>query len=78
MIFTPPWIRGGVIFLLQFVRLCVCMSVFEENADRTATPIVMQSLLNSCLLQTLEPYWNGDLGSKVKVTVKMKMKIALY
>ena len=58
--FTPPRNRGGVIFLLQFVCLCVCvsvcMSVCEQNADRPATPILTQSSLNSCLLQSLEPY----------------------
>ena len=35
------------------VCLCVCLSVCEQNADRTATPILTQSLLNSCLLQSL-------------------------
>ena len=59
-VFTPPQNRGGVIFLLQFVCLCVCvsvcLSVCEQNADRTATPILTRSSLNSCLLQSLKPY----------------------
>ena len=61
-ILTPPQNCGGVIFSLQFVCLCVCvcvcLSVCEQNADRTATPILTLSSLNSCLLQSLEPYWN--------------------
>ena len=36
----------------------VCLSVCEQNADRTATPILTRSSLNSCLLQSLKPYWN--------------------
>ena len=38
------------------LSVCVCVSVCEQNADRTATPILTRSLLNSCLLQSLEPY----------------------
>ena len=38
------------------VCLSVCMSVCEQNADRTTTLILTQSSLNSCLLQSLEPY----------------------
>ena len=38
------------------VCLIVCLSVCEQNADRTATPILTRSSLNSCLLQSLEPY----------------------
>ena len=58
VVVVPPRNRGGVILLLQFVCLsvCVCVSVCEQNTDRTATPILTQSSLNSCLLQSLEPY----------------------
>ena len=38
--------------------MCVCVSVCEQYADRTDTPILMRSSLNSCLSHTLEPYWN--------------------
>ena len=46
--FTPPQNRGGVIFLLQFVCVCVyvCVSVCEQNAHQTATPILTWSSLN--------------------------------
>ena len=40
------------------VCVCVCLSVCEQHADQTATPILTRSSLNSCLLQSLEPYWN--------------------
>ena len=57
-VFTPPRNRGEVLFLLQFVCLCVfvsvCLSVCEQNADQTATMISTRSSLNSCLLQSLE------------------------
>ena len=51
------------------VCVCVYVSDCEQNANRTATPILTRSSLNSCLLQSLKPYQIGDLGSKVKVTV---------
>ena len=38
------------------VCVCVCLSVCEQNADRTATPILTRSSLNSCVLQSLKPY----------------------
>ena len=72
-VFTPPGNRGGLYFhfsLFVCVCVCVCLSVCEQNADRTATPILTRSSLNSCLLQSLKPYIEiGDLGLKVKVTV---------
>ena len=47
------------------VCVCVCLSVCEQNADQTATPILT---LNSCLLQSLEPYWNWWPWVKGQVT----------
>ena len=57
-LFTPPRNRGGVIFSLQFVCVCVCVSgtSCEQNSSRTNEPIS-------------DPIDFGDLGSKVKVTV---------
>ena len=48
----------GYIFTSVCLCLCECLSVCEQNANRTATPICTRSLLNSCLLQSLESYWN--------------------
>ena len=57
---TKSW-RGYIftsVCLSVCVCVCVCVSVCEQNADRTATPILTRSSLNSCILQSLEPYWN--------------------
>ena len=63
MIVTPPRNRGGVIFSLQFV--CVCVSVClwvsstcEKNSSRTSEPIWTRFSLNCCLPHWLEPYRN--------------------
>ena len=61
-IITPPRNRGGVIFSLQFVCVCVCLSVCvsgnscEQNSSRTNAPIWMRFSLNGCFLHWLEPY----------------------
>ena len=71
-IFTPPRNRGGVIFSLQFVCVSVCVSGILVNkipAERMHRPIWTRFSLNGCLQHWLGTYWNGDLGSKVKVTV---------
>ena len=49
-------VEGLYFYWLQFV--CVCLSVCEQNADRTDTPILSRSLQNSCLQQSPEPYGN--------------------
>ena len=56
--FTPSQNCGGVIFTSVCLSVFVCLSVSEQNANRTATPILTRSLLNSCLLQSLKPYRN--------------------
>ena len=62
-IFTPPRSRGGVIFSLQFVCVCVCLSVCvsnfscEQNSSRTDAQIWTRYSLNGCLLHWLRPYW---------------------
>ena len=43
-------------FSLSVWCVCVCLSVCEQNPDRTATPILARSSLNSFLLQSFEPY----------------------
>ena len=73
-IFTPPRNRGGVIFLLQFVcvSVCVCLCVqnsCEQNSSRTDVPIWTRFSLNGCLQHWQEPYWNWWPWLKVKVTV---------
>ena len=56
ILITPPQNRGGVIFSLQFV--CVRLISCEQNSSRTDWQISTRFLLNGCLLQWLEPYWN--------------------
>ena len=60
--FTPPRNRGDVIFSLQFVSTCVCLSlclsVSEQNSSRTDAPIWTQFLLNGYLQHLLRPYCN--------------------
>ena len=70
-LFTPSRNHGEVIFLLQFVWVCVCvcLSVCEQNADQTATLILTRSSLSVAYSSCLNPIEIGDLGSKVKVTV---------
>ena len=49
------------------VCVCVCLSVCEQNADRTATWILMWSLLNThaaAFGTDLDPIEIGDLASK--------------
>ena len=65
--FTPPRIRGGVIFSLQFVCVCVCVSGYscEQNSSRTDIPIWTQFAYHT----GSDPIEIGDHGSKIKVTV---------
>ena len=54
------------------VCMCVCVCVrnsCEQNSSQTDAPIWTRFWLNGCLQHWLGTYWNGDLGSKVKVTV---------
>ena len=65
LFFTPPRNRGGVIFLLQFVCVSVCLSVCvcarlffcEQNSSRMDTPIWTRFSQNNCFLHWLGPYW---------------------
>ena len=63
-LFTPPRNRGGVIFSLQFVSVCVCVSVCvsnfscEQSSSRTDAPILKRFSLNVCLAHWLRSYWN--------------------
>ena len=64
-LFTPPRNREEDIFSLQFVCVCVCLSVCvsgissEQNSSRKDALIWTRFSLNDCLLLWLEPYWNG-------------------
>ena len=56
---TPPRNRGGVVFSLQFVSVCVCDGVCaclmfpcEQYSSRTDVPIWTRFSLNCCL-----PHW---------------------
>ena len=63
---TPPRNRGGVIFPMQFVSVClsVCVCVFvsdsacEQNSSRTDAPIWTLFWLNGCLSHWLKADWN--------------------
>ena len=55
---TPPRIRGGVIFSLQFVCVCVRLISCEQNSSRKDSPIWTRFSLNGCLLHWLGLYWN--------------------
>ena len=59
-VITPPRIRGGAMFLLEFVCVCLsvssCVSVGEQNSSRTDEPIWTRFSLKGCLLRWLKPY----------------------
>ena len=50
--------------------MSICLSVSEQNADRTDASIQTRFLLNDCFLTGTNPIIEtDDLGSMVKVTV---------
>ena len=71
--FTPPRNHGGVIISLQFVSVCVCVSVClsasEQNYSQTDAPTWTQFLLLVAYRTGSNLIEIGDLGSMVKVTV---------
>ena len=74
IIVTPPRNRGGVIFSLQFVCVSVCLSVCPAILVNKI-PAERMHRFGRGFRQTVayytgsNPFENGDLGSKVKVTV---------
>ena len=62
----PPRNRGGIVFSLQFVSVCVCVSgsACEQHFSQMDEPIWTWFLLHGCLLHWLNSYWNWWLWVK--------------